>query len=84
MGRIVYPSTFKPVSAHGLAGGILSATLATFARSLPVPSAAISASLHRPPRGTLRRALCAERIPAPGHPSGGSGRKSVSGTGPTA
>ena len=41
-----------------LAGGFLSATLATFARSLPVPLDAISFSLHRPLRGTPR---CAPR-----------------------
>jgi len=37
-----------------LAGGFLAATLATFARSLPVPLDAIPSSLHRPPRGTPR------------------------------
>jgi hypothetical protein len=37
-----------------LAGGFLSATLATFARSLPVPLAKSGTSVHRPLRGTPR------------------------------
>ena len=37
-----------------LAGGFLSATLATFARSLPVPLAKSGIPLHRPLRGTPR------------------------------
>jgi hypothetical protein len=36
--------------ARFLAEDFLAATLATFARSLPVPLAAISTSLHRPLR----------------------------------
>ncbi len=38
----------------GSRGGSATATLATFARSLPVPLDAISSSLHRPLRGTPR------------------------------
>ena len=37
-----------PVTAGFLAEDFLAATLATFARSLPVPLAAIRTSLHRP------------------------------------
>jgi hypothetical protein len=51
------------VEGPWLAGGFPSATLATFARSLPVPLDAISASLHRPLRGTPRIAP-GPRLPA--------------------
>ena len=48
------PHSPIPSSDQGrrLAGSFPAATLAIFARSLPVPFDAISASLHRPPRGT--------------------------------
>src|SRR3990172_727634 len=43
-----------PLPVPRRAGGFLFATLATCARSLPVPLDAISPSLHRPLRGTPR------------------------------
>ncbi len=51
--------TYGNVSVHTsrcqvLAGGFLSATLATFTRSLPVPLEKSGISLHRPLRGTPR------------------------------
>jgi cytochrome c oxidase subunit 1 len=78
------------ISAHGLAGGFLSATLATFARSLPVPLAAISILRRDTPfsldektrsvpplRGTPRSALCSEYPPAPHEPGRGPVRQTL-------
>jgi len=56
---LCFTSKYGNVSARDsrcqvLARGFLSATLATFARSLPVPLAKSGTSLHRPLRGTPR------------------------------
>jgi hypothetical protein len=59
-----FPAPFSDWGLR-LAGGFPAATLATFARSLPVPLDAISASLHRPLRGTPRVA----RVPGTGQSS---------------